>query len=125
MEETRKELAKIEPTKATIKIHGKEREIKFGFSAWAKIEKEYHGLKNLPKMQKELEENPFSVIPHLLFIGLTDKSAYTDEKGNTYPEVTEENILDEYGLGDIQYVTEIFSKALYGSLPQDEEKKTK
>lgn len=120
MKET-KELDKVKSEKVTLKIHGKEREIKFGFSAWAKLEKEFGGLKNLDKLQEQVENEPFSVIPHLMFIGLTDKSAYTDEKGNTYPEVTEENILEEYGLGDIQMITEIFQRALYGSLPQDKE----
>ena len=114
-----KELNKVQSEKVTLFIHGKEREIKFGFSAWAKLEKEYKGIKNLEKMQKEIEETPFTVIPHLLYIGLVDKSAYTDSNGNKYPEVTEENILDDYGLNDIQLVTEKFTKALYGSLPID------
>ena len=108
-----------------MKIHGKEREIKFGFSAWAKLEKEFGGLKHLDKLQEQIENEPFTVIPHLMYIGLVDKSAYTDEKGNSYPEVTEENILEEYGLADIELVTTTFQKALYGALPQgnDDEKK--
>lgn len=118
MEET-KELEKIQPEKVTLKIHGKEREIKFGFSAWAKLEKEYKGIKNLERMQKEIEETPFTAIPHLLYLGLKDKSAYTDEKGVEYPEVTEDNILEDYGMADIQMITEVFTKALYGSLPVD------
>ena len=122
MEET-KELEKIQPEKVTLKIHGKEREIKFGFSAWAKLEKEYKGIQNLEKMQKEIEETPFTVIPHLLYLGLKDKSAYTDEKGNEYPEVTEDNILEDYGMADIEMITEVFTKALYGSLPSDDEGK--
>ena len=120
MEDT-KELEKVKPEKVMLKIQGKEREIRFGFSAWAKLEKEFGGLKNLDKLQKQIENEPFTVIPHLMFIGLTDKSAYTDEKGNAYPEVTEDNILEEYGLGDIQMITEIFQIALYGSLPQDKD----
>jgi hypothetical protein len=122
MEET-KELEKIQPEKVTLKIHGKEREIKFGFSAWAKLEKEYGGIQNIEKMQKEIEETPFTVIPHLLYLGLKDKSAYTDEKGNKYSEVTEDNILEDYGMADIQMITEVFTKALYGSLPNDDEGK--
>lgn len=117
MEET-KELDKVKSEKVTLFIHGKEREIKFGFSAWAKLEKEYKGIQNLDKMQKQIEETPFETIPHLLFLGLRDKSAFTDSKGNKYPEVTEENILEDYGMKDIQMITEVFSKALYGSLPQ-------
>lgn len=105
------ELNTVKPEKVTLMIHGKEREIKFGFSAWAKLEEEYNGLKNLEKMLKEVEERPFKVIPHLMFIGLVDKEG-----------VTEENILDDYGLGDIQMITEVFNKAIYGSLPQDSKK---
>lgn len=119
MEET-KELNKIQSEKITLFIHGKEREIKFGFSAWAKLEKEYGGIKNLNKMQEQVENEPFETIPHLLYLGLKDKSSYVDEKGNEYPEVTEENILDDYGMGDMQMISEVFSKALYGSLPQED-----
>ena len=106
------ELEKIKPEKVTLRIHGKDREIKFGFSAWAKIEKEYGGVNNLERMQKQIEETPFETIPHLIFIGLVDKEG-----------VTEETVLDEYGLNDIQMIAEIFSKALYGSLPQEDETK--
>lgn len=104
-----KELEKVMPEKVTLMIHGKEREIKFGFSAWSKIEKEYGGLKNLEKLQKQIENEPFSTIPHLIYIGLADKE-----------DVTEENVLDEYGLNDVQKVVEVFQSALYGSLPQNE-----
>lgn len=110
-----KELDKVQNEKITLMIHGKEREIKFGFSAWAKLEKEFGGLKNLDKLQTKIENEPFSTIPHLLYLGLQDKEG-----------IDEENVLDEYGMGDIQMITEKFSKALYGSLPQDvKETKTK
>lgn len=122
MEET-KELDKVTSDKVTLMIHGKEREIKFGFSAWAKLEKEYGGFANFVDIQKDIEEKPFETIPHLLFIGLSDKSAYTDKTGREFPEVTENNILDEYGLNDIQMISEIFTKALYGSLPKGEDEK--
>lgn len=117
------ELEKIEPEKVTLKIQGKEREIKFGFSAWAKLEKEFGGIKNLSKLQKKIEEEPFTTIPQILYIGLSDKSAYTDKTGKEFPEVTEDNILDEYGLNDMQYIAEKFNKALYGSIPKDDGKK--
>lgn len=120
MEKT-KELDKVKSKKVTLFIHGKDREIKFGFSAWGKLEKEYGGIQNLEKMQKQIEETPFETIPHLLFIGLKDKSSFTDSKGNKYPEVTEDNILDDYGMNDIQMISEVFTKALYGSLPQSSE----
>lgn len=105
------ELEKV-ANKVTINLGGKEREIKFGFSAWGKIEKEYGGIKNIQKLQKDVEEKPFEVLPHLLYIGLVDKEG-----------IDEETILDEYGLGDIQYISNKFAEALYGSLPVDEEKK--
>ena len=118
-----KELEKVKPEKVTLKIYGKEREIKFGFSAWAKLEKEFGGLKHLDKLQEQIENEPFSVIPHLLFIGLLDKSPF--ERDGEMVEITEENILDEYGLNDMMMISEIFQKALYSSLPQgeDDEKK--
>ena len=111
MEET-KEIETFKPEKVTLMIKGKEREIFFGFSAWAKLEKEMGGLKNLTKLQEQIENEPFSTIPRLLYLGLTDKEG-----------VTEENVLDEYGLNDIQMVTEKFTKALYGSLPVNKGKK--
>lgn len=112
MENEKSTLNEIEPEKVTLRIHGKDREIKFGFSAWAKIEKEYGGIKNIDKLQKKLEETPFEIIPHLLFIGLKDKEG-----------VTEEDILDDYGLNDVEMITNVFTKALYGSLPQENAEK--
>ena len=109
-----KELEKVDAKKVTIKIKGKEREIKYGFSAWAILEREYNGIKNLDKLQKAVEERPFETLPHLLYIGLVDKEG-----------VTEETILDDYGLADIEYISEQFAKALYGSLPEDEKKAEK
>lgn len=106
------ELDKVKGEKVTIRLYGKEREIKFGFSAWAKIEKEYGGIQNIDKMQTEIEEKPFELLPHLLYIGLVDKEG-----------LDEETLLDEYGLGDIQMITEKFAQAMWGSLPQDDEKK--
>lgn len=112
------ELEKIKPTKATLMIRGREREFKFGFSAWAKIEEEYDGLDNLEKLEEEVDKRPFHIIPHLMYLALQDKEG-----------VTEENVLDDYGLQDLPLITEVFKKAFYGSLPIDEmedsgEKKT-
>ena len=123
MEET-KELEKIQPEKVMLMIHGKEREIKFRFSTWAKLEKEYNGLNNIDKLEKDMEEKPFEVIPHLMFLGVVDKSSFVNELGEEV-ELTEENILDDYGLGEMKYITEILQKALYGSMPPDDEKKVK
>ena len=107
-----KELEKLQTEKVTLKIHGKEREIKYGFSAWAVIEEELGGLDNLDKLQEQVKKFPFKTIPHLIYIGLVDKEG-----------VTEETILDEYGLGDVELIIEVVEKALYGSLPADDEKK--
>ena len=108
------ELDKVKSEKVTLKIGGKEREIKFTFSAWAEIEKLYGGMKNIDKLEKDLEEKPFEMLPKILYIGLRDKEG-----------VTEENILDEYELKDIDIIKEVFSKAFQGSLPQDEGKNGK
>ena len=108
-----KELEKVNAEKVTIKIKGKERELKFGFSAWAILEREYGGIKNIQKLQKEVEEKPFETLPHLIYVGLVDKEG-----------VEEDNVLDEFGLGDIDYISNKFAEALYGSLPEVEEKKT-
>lgn len=106
-----KELEKVDAKKVTIKIKGKERELRFGFSAWAILEREYDGIKNITKLQKEVEERPFETLPHLIYVGLVDKEG-----------VEEDNVLDEFGLGDIEYISNKFAEALYGSLPEEEKK---
>ena len=107
-----KELEKVDSKKVTIKIKGKERELKFGFSTWAILEREYGGIKNIMKLQKEVEERPFETLPHLVYIGLVDKEG-----------VEEESVLDDFGLNDIEYISNKFAEALYGSLPEVDEKK--
>ena len=106
-----KELEKVDSKKVTIKIKGKERELKFGFKAWAILEREYGGIKNITKLQKEVEEKPFETLPHLIYIGLVDKEG-----------VDEDSVLDDFGLGDIDYISNKFAEALYGSLPEEEKK---
>lgn len=110
--ENTNELDNVKPEKVFIKIHGENREIKFGFSAWGKLEKEFGGLQNLDKLQEKIEKEPFNTIPHLIFIGLINKE-----------DVSEETVLDDYGLADIQIVTEKLQQALYGSMPNKESKK--
>ena len=106
-----KELEKVNAEKVLIFIQGKERELKYGFKTWAILEREYNGIKNIGKLQKEVEERPFETLPHLIYIGLVDKEG-----------VTEDNVLEEFGLADIEYISEKFAKALYGSLPEEEKK---
>ena len=107
-----KELEKVDAKKVTIKIKGKERELKFGFKTWAILEREYGGIKNITKLQKEVEERPFETLPHLVYIGLVDKEG-----------IEEESVLDEFGLNDIEYISNKFAEALYGSLPEVEDEK--
>lgn len=105
------ELDKVAEEKVTLMIGGKEREIKFGFSTWGKLTKEFGGLDKLDKLQEEVEKDPFTIIPKLIWIALKDKEG-----------LEEETFLDEYGIADIGVVTEAFQKALYGSLPKDGKK---
>ena len=107
-----KELEKVDAKKVTIKIKGEERELKFGFKAWAILEREYGGIKNIHHLQKAVEERPFETLPHLIYIGLVDKEG-----------VDEETVLDDFGLNDIEYISNKFAEALYGSLPEVDEKK--
>jgi hypothetical protein len=118
-----KELEKVNAEKVFLKVHGVDREIKFSFSAWAILEKEYDGLKNLAKLQKEVEERPFNTLPHLLYVGLVDKTPIVN--GKDVFEITEENILNDYGLADIEYISDIFNRAIYGSLPTETKKAVK
>ena len=107
-----KELEKVDSKKVTIKIKGKERELKFGFKAWAILEREYGGIKNILNLQKAVEERPFETLPHLIYIGLVDKEG-----------VEEESVLDDFGFNDIEYISNKLAEALYGSLPEVDEKK--
>ena len=109
-----KELEKVRGEKITLSVKGEERELKFGFRQWAKLEDEMGGLKNLEKLQKQIEEKPFNTLPHLFFIALVNKEG-----------VTEEDILDDYGLADIEELAEKFNKLIYGTLPIVEKKAVK
>lgn len=113
------ELAKVESAAKTIKIRGKEREIKFGFSAWAELEKKYDGIKNFGRIEKDLEQYPFRILPELIYIGLADKDEAAKDG------ITKENCLDDYGMADIKAITEVLQSALYGSLPNDDPAKKK
>lgn len=107
-----KELEKLQAEKVMLVIGGREREIKFNFSVWAKLEDEMGGLDNLPKLEEQIEKFPFKTIPHLVWLGLKDKE-----------DLTEETVLDDYSLADVEYISETILKALYNSLPEDEGKK--
>lgn len=121
MENKETELDKIVPERAKLMIHGKEREIYFNFNVWKQLQREYGKMDVLlPKITEDIQDRPFEVIPHLLFLGLEDKTAVNENE----EEVTEENILDEYGLGDVEMISKVLQFAIYGSLPLTDEKKT-
>ena len=106
------ELNKVKSAATTLKIGGRDRVIKFGFSAWSKLEEKYGGIKNIENLQKDVEEKPFQTVPYLIWLGLQDKEG-----------VTEETVLDDYGMSDIAKISEVLYGALYGSLPKAEEEK--
>lgn len=108
------ESTKLEAEKATMFLHGKEREFKFNFSAWKVIEDEINGLDNIDKLEKEIEQKPFKTLSHLMFLALQDKEG-----------ITEENIFDEKDISDMNEISSVFSKAFYGSLPEAGGKKAK
>ena len=102
------ELNKVKAEKVTLLIGGKEREIKFNFKAWAQLEKDYGSIQKLQdNLEKDINEHPLEKLPHLLYIGLLDKEG-----------VTEDNILDDYGFGDIEQIADVLGKALFNSMPQ-------
>ena len=109
-----KELEKVKSKKITLSVKGEERTLKFGFSQWAKLEEEMGGLKNLEKLEKQIEEKPFNTLPHLFYLALVDKEG-----------VSEDDVLDDYGLTDIEELAEKFNKLVYGSLPVVEKKAVK
>ena len=106
------EIEKVKSSDVTLKIGGRDRKIKFGFSAWAKLEEKYNGIKNLGQMEKDMREKPFQTIPFLIWIGLQDKEG-----------LTEETVLDDFGMQDVEKISEVLASALYGSLPKAEEEK--
>lgn len=103
------DLEDVKPTNETLFIGGRERQIKYGFSAWAKLEERYGGVKNLKQMEKDMTEKPFSTLPFLIYNGLVDKEG-----------VTEETVLDDFTMGDVQKIAEVLTRALWGSVPQDD-----
>lgn len=106
------ELEKVKPTDVTIKIGGKERNLKYGFSAWAKIEEKYNGIRNIAKMEADMVDRPFQTLPFLIWIGLTDKEG-----------LSEETVLDEFGMADLKEISDKVAMALYGSVPAEVEEK--
>lgn len=106
------ELSNVKPTDVKITIGGKERNLKYGFSAWAKLEEKYDGIKNIARMEADMVDRPFQTLPFLIWIGLTDKEG-----------LSEDTVLDEFGMEDLKEISDKVAIALYGSVPAEVEEK--
>ena len=114
MEETKStELSKVKPEKITVTINGEDREIKFNFRAWAVLQEEYGGLNNFDRLKTDMQTKPFTTLPHLIWIALVDKEG-----------LDEDHILDDYGLGDVENLSNIIERAMSASLPDQNKKKS-
>lgn len=108
------ELEQIERKKFYVKVNGEKREVRFNFSAWAKIEKKYGSVTNFKNIEKDLKDKPFETLPFLIYAGLVNKEG-----------VTEENCLDDYDLTTIDELKDVLQYAMTGSLPDAKEKDEK
>lgn len=102
------ELEKIEPKKHELEIGGRKREIKFNFSAWKEIEKKYGSVNNLEGLIRDIQERPFQTLPEVVYMALLDKEG-----------LEKDSCLDEFGMKDMQEITNVVSLALKESLPTD------
>lgn len=107
------ELSTVKPEKITVKINGEDREIKFNFRAWAVLQEEYGGLNNFDRLKTDMQTKPFTTLPHLIWIALVDKDG-----------LDEDHILDDYGLGDVEGLSNILERAMSSSLPDQNKKKS-
>ena len=86
------ELEKIMPSDFKINLLGKERQIKFGNLALAKIEKKYGSIEAFDKVQEDLEKKPMETIPWLLSICLRDKEGLTDDYESILAALDDSNV---------------------------------
>lgn len=114
-----KELNKVKPSEFSIKLLGKNRAVKFGNRALAKIEEKYGSVQAFGDVQKDLETKPMQTVPWLLSICLKDKEGLTDDY---------ESILDAMDDSDltIAEVAEVVMGAITSSLAvfDDDKKKS-
>lgn len=108
MENKVTELEKIEPKIYSLKIAGKDREIKFNFSAWREIEKKYGSVNNVQKLVQDMSERPFQTLPEIVYMALVDKEG-----------VTADDCLNDYSMAKMKDITEVISSALKASLPSE------
>lgn len=103
------QLEQVIPNRFSISIKGKEREIKFGNMALAKIERKYGSVSNFNALQKDMETKPMDTIPWLLSICMKDKSDIGD---------TIDDILEAFDDSDllISDVAEILGEAMNSAM---------
>lgn len=114
--EKEKELEKVMPSEFKITLGGKEREVKFGNLALAKIEKKYGSIEAFSQVQDDLQKKPMQTVPWLLSICLKDKEGLE----NDYESILE--TMDDDGL-TISEVAEVVMGAISSSLSVFGEKK--
>lgn len=114
--EKEKELEKVMPSEFKITLGGKEREVKFGNLALAKIEKKYGSVEAFAQVQEDLQKKPMQTVPWLLSICLKDKEGLEDD----YESILK--AMDEEGL-TIAEVAEVVMGAINSSLSVFGEKK--
>lgn len=114
--EKEKELEKVMPSEFKITLGGKEREVKFGNLALAKIEKKYGSVEAFSQVQDDLQKKPMQTVPWLLSICMKDKEGLDDD----YESIL--SAMDEEGL-TIAEVAEVVMSAINSSLSVFGEKK--
>lgn len=114
--EKEKELEKVMPSEFKITLGGKEREVKFGNLALAKIEQKYGSIEAFSQVQDDLQKKPMQTVPWLLSICLKDKEGLE----NDYESILE--TMDDDGL-TISEVAEVVMGAINSSLSVFGEKK--
>ena len=107
--EKEKELEKVMPSEFKITLGGKEREVKFGNLALAKIEQKYGSIEAFSQVQDDLQKKPMQTVPWLLSICLKDKEGLEDN----YESIL--NAMDDDGL-TIAEVAEVVMGAINSSL---------
>lgn len=103
------EFSKVEPRKFFIKLKGKERQIKFGNLALAKLERKYGSISKLDELDKEMEEKPMEMIPWLLSICMKDKEGLDDSIDGLLEALDDENI-------SIREITELVTEAMNSAM---------
>lgn len=93
-------LEQVIPGKFTIRIKGKDREIKFGNLALAKIERKYGSVTNFKALEKDMETKPMETLPWLLSICMKDKEGIGESEDEML-EAWDESNLSIYDVSEI------------------------